>query len=212
MQHGHLQRVPPGHAVGDALVADEFVEVVVVFVLLLDIFLLLLTTQPFAVAALTPFGEVLLGDGVALEVFAQDGFDGGLVVEPLDEVGAKFAVFEAEVEFVANGFGEAGDFTGAAHGATSGLIVILFFIVGEFTPGRRVSRSSGRPFSKAEILLRRAELARGGSSALKIERVELSRTSEGEQKQLIMPQKTTVFSVNTYFVRLQIAFENHALA
>ena len=73
-----------------------------------------LVAQPIEVAAFAPFGEVLRTDGQAGELFGDDFLDFGQLVEPCDERGSEFAVFEALVELFADGFGEAGDFAGAS--------------------------------------------------------------------------------------------------
>jgi hypothetical protein len=39
----------------------------------------------------------------------------GLSVEPLEDVLAGEAIFEAEAELIAEGFGKAGDFAGGGH-------------------------------------------------------------------------------------------------
>ena len=70
-----------------------------------------LPEDPVLVAAGFPFGEVLFADGVALEAFGEDLPGFGLTVEPGDEFDALFAAVEAAVELVAEGAGEAGDFT-----------------------------------------------------------------------------------------------------
>ncbi len=69
---------------------------------------------PGAEAELGPFMEVLPGDELAGEVVGEDGLDFGEGVEPGEESFAGFAVVEAAVELVADGFGEAGNF--AVHG------------------------------------------------------------------------------------------------
>ena len=66
--------------------------------------------EPIGVAALFPVGEVLFVDGAVVEEFPEDFLDGCLLVEPGDDVDAEVAVFEAMADFVADGFGEAGDF------------------------------------------------------------------------------------------------------
>lgn len=68
---------------------------------------------PIGVAAAAPIREVVLGEGACAEFFGEDTLDLGLGVEPGEEFGAVGAVIEAAVYFVADGFGEAGDFSGA---------------------------------------------------------------------------------------------------
>jgi len=71
---------------------------------------------PLEEAAVTPVGDVLLANGLAVEGLAEDGFDVGDGVEPFDEIAGGGGAFEAAVEFVADGAGEAGDFGDAGHG------------------------------------------------------------------------------------------------
>jgi len=76
-----------------------------------------LVASPIEVAAFAPFGEVLRADGQAGELFGDDFLDFGQLVEPSDERGSGFAIFEALVELFADGFGQAGDFAGTSfHG------------------------------------------------------------------------------------------------
>ena len=72
-----------------------------------------LEAEPVLMAALAPFGEVLFGDGVAIEIFFEDFLNFFGSVEPGDDFGAGLAVFEASAEFMAIVFGETGDFAGA---------------------------------------------------------------------------------------------------
>jgi hypothetical protein len=74
--------------------------------------------QPILVAALFPVGEILLGDGASLKVVAEPFLDDHMGVEPFDDLAARFAVFEAAADLIADGLGEAGDFAGAGgvHG------------------------------------------------------------------------------------------------
>ena len=55
------------------------------------------TGGPFCVAAMAPFGEILLPDGIAIEQFGHDFLDFGQAVEPRDEVNAASAVVEATI-------------------------------------------------------------------------------------------------------------------
>jgi hypothetical protein len=64
-----------------------------------------------------PVGEVLFGDRAAGELVLEDFLDVGLGVEPIYDVGAGMAVFDAEGELVAAVFGEAADFSGVGGGA-----------------------------------------------------------------------------------------------
>jgi len=107
-----------GEVVGETLVAGLLGEVSGPFDELPgegEGFLLL---EPVLVAAVTPFGDILRGDGAAIEVFEEDVFDFREFTEPIEDHGGRVAVEEALVEFVADGFGEAGDFagTGGVHG------------------------------------------------------------------------------------------------
>jgi len=75
-----------------------------------------LAAEPFKVAGVFPVGEVLFGDGAAGELVVEDFLDVRLGVEPLDDVGAGMAVFDAEGQLVAAVFGEAADFSGVGGG------------------------------------------------------------------------------------------------
>ena len=70
----------------------------------------LLEEKPILVAAVPPFGKVLVGDGFSGVKFGEDFFCSGEVVEPGEDGAAEFAGFEAAVELFADGGGEAGDF------------------------------------------------------------------------------------------------------
>jgi len=76
-----------------------------------------LEAQPFEITALPPFGEVLLGDGTALELLFEDRPNVGEAIEPFDQISAWLGVSEAERQFVADGLRQACDFsnTGSAH-------------------------------------------------------------------------------------------------
>ena len=102
-----------GEVVGEALMAGLFGEVLGSFDELPGEGEGLLLAQPVLMAAVAPFGEVLGGDGAAIEVFEEDGFDVLEFMEPSEDFGGGFAIDEALVEFVADGFGEAGDFAGS---------------------------------------------------------------------------------------------------
>ncbi len=77
--------------------------------------------EPFLKAALTPDAEVLGGDGRAVEALADDLEDFGQVVEPGEDFGGFLAVVEADVELLADGAGEAGDFAAAVGEGGFGL-------------------------------------------------------------------------------------------
>ena len=70
----------------------------------------LLVEDPVLVAGASPFGEILVGDGFAVEDFSEDFFGFGQAVHPWQNVVAEFAVVEAAVELLPDGGGEAGDF------------------------------------------------------------------------------------------------------
>jgi len=73
--------------------------------------------QPILVAAVSPFGNVVLGDGPAGEMRGEDLPDFGQLIEPGHSVFGEGAVEQELVELLADRFGEAGDFTGASfHG------------------------------------------------------------------------------------------------
>ena len=69
--------------------------------------------QPFLKSAVTPGGEVVFGDGATAEAVEEDGLDFGQRVEPRDKFPTKRAVVEATIKFVADGGGQAGDFSGS---------------------------------------------------------------------------------------------------
>lgn len=74
--------------------------------------------QPFLKSALSPRRDVVFGDGPAGEAVREDGLHFGQRVEPRGEFPAERAVVEAVVEFVADGTGQAGDFSGSgSHGS-----------------------------------------------------------------------------------------------
>ena len=74
----------------------------------------LLVQEPILIAGAAPFGEVLVGDGVAFEALGEDFLGLREVVEPRQDVAAEMAVVEALVQFVADGGGEAGDFANSS--------------------------------------------------------------------------------------------------
>jgi len=80
-----------------------------------DVFEQVLTGLPFEEAALAPFIEVLFADGFASEVAGQEVLDVGRGIEPVEEDAAILVVGEAEVEFIAQGARETGDFSFAKH-------------------------------------------------------------------------------------------------
>ena len=60
--------------------------------------------------------DLVLGDRVAVELLLEDGLDGRLGVEPIEEGRGRFALVQALVEGLAEGGGETGDFCDAGHG------------------------------------------------------------------------------------------------
>ncbi|MGO8679047.1 MAG: hypothetical protein ACLQVX_24675, partial [Limisphaerales bacterium] len=70
-----------------------------------------LLAQPFRVAALLPFGEILFVDGAAAEMLFEDVLNGGQAIEPFDQFFALFAVFDAAAQVVADAFWQPGDFS-----------------------------------------------------------------------------------------------------
>jgi len=70
----------------------------------------LLVEEPVLVAGASPFGEVLMGDGFAVEVFSEDFFGFREAVDPGQDALAEFAVVEAAVELFADVGGQSGDF------------------------------------------------------------------------------------------------------
>jgi hypothetical protein len=69
--------------------------------------------EPLLVAGMTPVIEVLAVHQLASEMGVEDGFDGGELVKPGEEVVAGVAVTEALVEMLTDFVGKTGDFTGA---------------------------------------------------------------------------------------------------
>ena len=90
---------------GDAVAGGVQAEILGLFGGPAGLFAQELVARPIEVAAFAPFGKVLRADGQAGELFGDDFLDFGQLVEPGDEGFAEFAVFEAAVEFFADGFG-----------------------------------------------------------------------------------------------------------
>jgi hypothetical protein len=84
-----------------------------------------LEVNPFDEAALPPFGEVLLVDRAAFEFLVQELADFREGVEPLNELGSLLAVLKAEVEVLAQGVRETGDFSSAGHTLRSSSINLV---------------------------------------------------------------------------------------
>jgi hypothetical protein len=76
----------------------------------------LLVEEPFAIAAGSPLGEVLIGDVAGIEVALENIADLWEGVEPLEEGPSGFAVEEAVIELGADVEREASDFADAGHG------------------------------------------------------------------------------------------------
>ena len=102
-------------AVGEVVAGGVVSEVVGVFGEVEGGLAGFLAAEPLGVAGVAPVGEVLLGDEGTVEVLVNDLPGFGLSVEPLEDVLAGEAIFEAEAELIAEGFGEAGDFAGGGH-------------------------------------------------------------------------------------------------
>jgi len=62
----------------------------------------LLVHEPIFVAGAPPFGEVLVGDGFALEEFGENFFGFRQIVHPWKKGAADFTVVEALVELLAD--------------------------------------------------------------------------------------------------------------
>jgi hypothetical protein len=74
-----------------------------------------LAAEPIEMAGLFPVGQVLVGNGAAAELFLGQVADLREAMEPLEDFVAVLVIFDAAVEFVADGFGQAADFTNAAN-------------------------------------------------------------------------------------------------
>ena len=72
--------------------------------------------EPVAIAAVFPFINILAFEGAAIKVLGQNGLDLGHLVEGLGEVFGRVTVVEGEVDAVAKGAGETGDFAVAVTG------------------------------------------------------------------------------------------------
>ena len=92
-------------------------------------------------AGVFPVGEVLFGDGAARELILEDFLDVGLLIQPLDDVGAGVAVSNAEGQFVAAVFGEAADFAGVGGGG--GAHIFQFFDM-SIDGGKKCALARGR--------------------------------------------------------------------
>jgi len=103
--------------VGAVAVGSLLVEGATLFEEFVPLGAAIASVGPIGVAAEPPIGEVLFGEGASAEFFGEDALDFGQGVEPGEEFRAVGAVIEAVVEFIADEFGEAGDFSGAGfHG------------------------------------------------------------------------------------------------
>ena len=67
----------------------------------------LLLLEPVLEAAMTPIREILLGNGLGVELFLEDGLDFGLLIKPGKDGAGGFVVIEAAVKVVADEFREA---------------------------------------------------------------------------------------------------------
>ena len=79
-----------------------------------EIFLAVLVTEPILIAALAPFGEVLLADRIPSEDGVEEFIRLRQFIDPGEHGCAEFAVEEAEVEFFAGLARETGDFADAS--------------------------------------------------------------------------------------------------
>lgn len=70
----------------------------------------LLVSEPILISGAAPVGDVLVGDGATGEELGHGGFGFGQGVEPCFDGLDHLAGFEAAIQFVADGFGKAGDF------------------------------------------------------------------------------------------------------
>ena len=86
-----------GEAVAEGHTASHIAKILGLVSQVLDQLAGFLVAEPVLVAALFPLGEVLLVDGAAVEVESQDPGDAGVVIEPLDDLDARFAVLKAKV-------------------------------------------------------------------------------------------------------------------
>lgn len=77
----------------------------------LDGFLPGLVAQPFLVAAVPPFGEVLAGDAFAVEQCGKDLLNVGKAVEPFEYGRGEFGVLQAAIEFFADFPRDTGNFS-----------------------------------------------------------------------------------------------------
>lgn len=85
--------------------------------------------KPTLVAALTPVGHVLFGDGLALEFGGEDFFDDGEFVEPGEDFGVALTIEDAPVDLFAEVAGEAGDLAGEG---VVGTVVVMVWLRGAF--------------------------------------------------------------------------------
>ena len=72
--------------------------------------------EPVAIAAVFPFINILAFEGTTIKVLGQNGFDLGHLVKGAGKVFGGVTVIEGEVDAVAEGTGEAGDFAVAVDG------------------------------------------------------------------------------------------------
>ena len=94
---------------------DGFFQLCVVVCGIVQFFQQVAAGLPFGEAAVSPLGEILLADGFVVEESGEDFVDLREAVEPGGEKTAREVLFEAVVEFVADGTGETGDFSGSVH-------------------------------------------------------------------------------------------------
>jgi hypothetical protein len=110
-QAGEFDGEDVSEAGGEALAVRGLAEIAGVFGQALGGQDGFLVAEPFEAARGAPFGEVLLSDWAAGEVFLEDFLDRGLPVESGKDFGGGDAVLEEEVELMAVCFGKPPDFT-----------------------------------------------------------------------------------------------------
>jgi hypothetical protein len=105
---------------------------------LLEKFTPLLPLLPVPATALLPFGQILLADGLVVEVGGKDGPGLGQGIQPGDELFAQLVIVQAAVELLLNGLGQTGDFSIASHNLFYDLLVTaadVLIVIGALRPG-----------------------------------------------------------------------------
>jgi len=120
----------------------------------------LLVAHPVLItAAGFPFGEVLFGDGVAVEVGVEDVLDLAALIEEGEQAAGGFAVLKAGTDQVAEVFGQTGDFAGAGHkikGFGLWALGVRFWVLGKGKDGRKGTKGTARPMANGRSPKRRA--------------------------------------------------------